>query len=110
MKGHDMDHGISFAVDTIKTVICEEASIVRAALMAPHVIYKPDLFPDGSKWCALFGADLATGVAGFGDTPADAMAAFDKAWTSERTPKACLPPRPVVVERIHDDSQLGVGA
>lgn len=84
------DHGISFAADTIKTAICEEAAIVRAALTAPHVLYRPDLQPDGTKWCALLGADLMTGVAGFGDTPEQAMAAFDEAWRTQKTPAAAL--------------------
>lgn len=54
----------------------------------PSVLYRPQLFADGTKWCALYGADLASGVAGFGDTPAEAMHAFDVAWTTERTPTA----------------------
>jgi hypothetical protein len=56
----------------------------------PSVLYRPSLSADGTKWCALYGDDLASGVAGFGDTPAEAMAAFDAAWTSERTPAASL--------------------
>jgi hypothetical protein len=52
----------------------------------PSVLYRPRLMADGTKWCALYGDDLASGVAGFGDTPAEAMHEFDKAWTSERTP------------------------
>lgn len=98
------DSGLSFAIDVVKTAICEEAAIVRGALTAPHVIYKPDLFPDGTQWCALFGADLQSGVAGFGDTPAAAMADFDTAWTSRKTPSS------EVKDRIHPDSQFGVGA
>lgn len=54
----------------------------------PSVLYRPRLMADGDKWCALYGDDLATGVAGFGDTPAGAMYAFDQAWTTERTPAA----------------------
>lgn len=46
----------------------------------PCVVYKPDLFLDGEHWCALFGRDLAVGVAGFGKSPAEAMYEFDKAW------------------------------
>jgi hypothetical protein len=45
---------------------------------------------DGDKWCALYGADLATGVAGFGDTPAEAMHEFDKAWATKLTPAAAF--------------------
>ena len=34
-------------------------------------------------WCALLGANLQEGVAGFGTTPAKAMWAFDTAWHHE---------------------------
>ena len=73
-----------------RVAICEAAAIVHGALTAPHVLYKPTLQPDGDKWCALFGDDLMVGVAGFGDTPAEAMREFDKAWTATRTPAAML--------------------
>lgn len=46
----------------------------------PSVIYRPSLKIDGNKWCALYGESLEEGIAGFGDTPAEAMAEFDKAW------------------------------
>ena len=46
----------------------------------PHVIYKPKLFVDGDQWCALFGANLQDGVAGFGASPALAMWDFDNQW------------------------------
>lgn len=46
----------------------------------PCVIFKPSLYKDGNMWCALFGDNLQEGVAGFGDTPAKAMYAFDSAW------------------------------
>jgi len=72
-----------------RIAICEAAAIIQGALTAPHVLYKPTLSADGTMWCALYGADLQEGIAGFGETPAEAMAAFDRAWTSERTPAAC---------------------
>lgn len=46
----------------------------------PAVIFKPKLYLDGDQWCALFGDDLQSGVAGFGKSPADAMWDFDKQW------------------------------
>jgi len=51
----------------------------------PSAIFRPTLSIDGNQWCALYGSDLQSGVAGFGDSPALAMQAFDKAW------KATLP-------------------
>lgn len=51
----------------------------------PSVIYRPALSIDGNKWCALYGANLQDGVAGFGDSPADAMGDFDRAWNAKLT-------------------------
>lgn len=49
----------------------------------PSVLYRPALSLDGDQWCALYGADLMNGVAGFGASPAEAMADFDAAWTKK---------------------------
>lgn len=46
----------------------------------PSVWMRPKLSIDGNQWCALYGDNLQDGVAGFGDSPALAMHAFDKAW------------------------------
>ena len=73
-----------------RIAICEAAAIIQGAMTAPHVLYKSTLMPDGTKWCALFGENLQEGVAGFGDTPAEAMAEFDKAWVSQLTPAAII--------------------
>lgn len=47
---------------------------------APSAVYRPHLKIDGNQWCALYGDNLQDGVAGFGDSPALAMADFDKNW------------------------------
>ncbi len=39
-------------------------------------------FKDGHQWCYLFGKDLQSGVAGFGDTPHKAMLDFNKNYGS----------------------------
>jgi hypothetical protein len=52
----------------------------RAAEMAAA----PRLFPDGDKWCALYGDNLQEGLAGFGDTPEGAMADFDHNFRTQR--------------------------
>lgn len=62
----------------------QEIYAVSNALQRPSVLYRPWISVDGNKWCALYGDDLAHGVAGFGDTPAEAMADFDKAWTTQK--------------------------
>lgn len=54
----------------------------------PSAVYRPELYPDGDKWCALYGKDLMEGVVGFGDTPQEAMSNFDVNWHNEHTPDA----------------------
>jgi hypothetical protein len=49
----------------------------------PSMRLRPRLSIDGNKWCALYGDNLQDGVAGFGDSPAEAMAAFDDAWVAK---------------------------
>ena len=65
---------------------------VAAFMEAPSVLYRPKIYIDEGKWCALYGENLQDGVAGFGDSPALAMADFDKNWaavlTHERNPNA----------------------
>lgn len=45
---------------------------------------KPNVYLDGDSWCALHGEDLQVGVAGFGDTPEEAVAEYEKNWELER--------------------------
>lgn len=75
--------------------VCFAADMVKAAWqeaaweqMRPCILFKPTLTQDGNMWCALYGENLQEGVAGFGETPAKAMYAFDQAWNTERTPAA----------------------
>jgi len=49
----------------------------------PSAVFRPALSIDGDQWCALYGANLQDGVAGFGRSPADAMRAFDTAWSAK---------------------------
>lgn len=67
-------------------------AIVEAAAQVsrPSAVYRPQLTADGDQWCALYGEDLQVGVAGFGGTPEQAMAAFDTAWWTQLTPDAAL--------------------
>ena len=47
-------------------------------LARPSFVFKPKIYPDGNIWCALYGEDLQNGICGFGNTPDDACADFDK--------------------------------
>lgn len=71
---------VSCQIDAIKVAIEEAAGLISA----PHVRMRPSIYPDGNAWCCLYGDDLATGVAGFGETPFAACAEFDRAWDSLR--------------------------
>ena len=52
----------------------------------PSVLFRPALTIDGNMYCALYGADLMDGVAGFGDTADAAMRDFDKNWCEMKPP------------------------
>ena len=52
-------------------------------MMRPSAVYRPAIYIDGNDWCALYGENIQDGVAGFGDSPAEAMAAFDTAWAKK---------------------------
>ena len=53
----------------------------------PSVMYRPRLFLDGDQYCALYGDDIMSGCAGFGDTAAEAMADFDTNWRNQNAPR-----------------------
>jgi hypothetical protein len=50
---------------------------------APSTHLRPRLFPDGNRWCALYGENLQDGLCGFGKTPEGAMADFDYNFRSQ---------------------------
>jgi len=67
--------------------ICHAADMVNNRIQQtinyyeePSAIYKPKVFPDGDKWCALYGDNIQEGVCGFGDTPAAAIIDFNNCW------------------------------
>lgn len=66
----------SWAIESIRN----EFLVAASAMQDPSVLYRPAISIDGNKWCALYGDNLQNGVAGFGDSPAEAMAAFNIAW------------------------------
>jgi hypothetical protein len=55
-------------------------SSINECMTEPSVLYRPTLSVDGNRWCALYGADLQAGVAGFGDSPFAAMNDFNRNW------------------------------
>lgn len=63
--------------------VTQDFSIAAYEMSRPSAIYKPVLSIDGDQWCAMYGVNLQEGVAGFGKSPAEAMAAFDKSWSEK---------------------------
>lgn len=53
------------------------------ASASPSAIYRPRIAIDGNMWCAVYGDNIQEGVAGFGESPALAMADFDKNWNAK---------------------------
>ncbi len=66
-------------------VLQQEIILQHAEHARPCAVFRPALTMDGNQWCALYGANLHDGIAGFGDTPDAAMRAFDQAWISEKS-------------------------
>lgn len=72
MRSADIDGCAQRALQSIQSAAAQYES--------PAAIYRPALSIDGNQWCALYGDNLQDGVAGFGDSPALAMADFDRNW------------------------------
>lgn len=72
------------SVDHQVRCVAQEYTNAAYEQQRPSVLYRPALSMDGDQWCALYGSDLQQGVAGFGDTPAKAMDAFDAQWQKAR--------------------------
>lgn len=51
-------------------------------LRRPFMMLKPVMFIDGNQWCALYGANIQDGVAGFGKSPDAASWDFDRVWNA----------------------------
>lgn len=79
MRMSGIDHGASQASHAIQCA----AQDVATSLVRPSVLYRPTVSIDGNKWCALYGQNLAEGVAAFGDSPDEAMRGFDAAWVTK---------------------------
>ena len=87
IRGGDIDGAVRDAVsqnfsmaDHIIRSVGQDFSLAASEMQRPSTIYRPGISLDGNKWCALYGDNLQDGVAGFGDSPAEAMAAFDAEW------------------------------
>ena len=61
-----------------------EAAIKEASGPKPYYqTFVPVLGRDGNQWCALYGEDLHSGIAGFGDSPALALLDFEASFNQQ---------------------------
>jgi len=72
MRDANLGHYAMQAAETIRQAVSEYER--------PCAVFRPKIAPDGNAWIALYGDNLQEGVAGCGDSPAEAMRAFDNAW------------------------------
>jgi hypothetical protein len=93
----------AFDISHMRAILQEQFCATAMEMARPAVLFKPTLLRDGDKWCALLGENLQEGIAGFGDTVAEAMTNFDQAFYKERTPAAARQAR-------IDNGQFAVGA
>ncbi len=71
------------AIDHAATQASQAIQNAAYSWERPSVLFRPVLSLDGNQWCALYGNNLHDGVAGFGDSPANAMYDFDEAWNAK---------------------------
>lgn len=84
----------AFDFSHVRALVQEQIGIVGNEMSRPAAIFRPSISIDGNKWCALYGENIQDGVAGFGDSPAEAMVAFDKAWSEKLAPRALTAGKP----------------
>ena len=75
IRDANISHYAEMAAETIR--------YTAASFDRPAIQFRPRIYIDGNQWCALYGDNLQDGVAGFGDSPAHAMADFDKNWSKK---------------------------
>ena len=96
----------AFDISHDKAMIRDQLMSWTWELQRPAVLFRPAISLDGNMWCALYGDNLQDGVAGFGRSPEEAMADFDKNWKNHDAHNIKTEEER---EAKHADSQFGVG-
>jgi hypothetical protein len=73
-------------LEILEANIYEETLRVLYEQGRPSVLFKPTLGLDGNRYFALYGTDLMSGIAGFGETADAAMRDFDNNWVRSKAP------------------------
>lgn len=76
----------SFDISHLRAIVQQDFCAVANEMQRPSVLFKPELSVDGNMFCALYGTDLQSGLAGFGETAELAMRNFDKNWFAQKLP------------------------
>jgi len=99
----------------VMNAIAHEACMAKVAIQEaaashqrPSAVFRPRLSIDGNQWCALYGENMQDGLAGFGDSPADAMWDFDRNW-EKKLPEREARSRAEEVLRAHGFPDLHAG-
>jgi len=71
-----------FDISHQMSIIQQEFCCTAYEMQRPSVLFKPEIGQDGNQWFALYGDNIQSGIAGFGDTVGKAMLDFDKNWNS----------------------------
>ena len=78
----------AFDFSYARQLMQQEIAAVGYEMARPSVVFRPTIQADGDHWCVLLGENLQVGVSGFGKSPAEAFAEFDKAFWNGMTPAA----------------------
>lgn len=58
-------------------------ALVQESEYKLFAMLQPKIYKDGNQWCVLYGEDLQSGIAGFGDTPYKAILDWNKQWDKQ---------------------------
>lgn len=76
----------AFDISHIIREVAQEFSAAGSDMQRPSVLFKPVITQDGNAWIVVLGPNLAVGVVGVGNTPAEAMLDFDRVFYGQRKP------------------------
>lgn len=78
MNEADSAHVCSVIADSVSRTYSHIRDVIES-LPIYAASYRLVPYRDGNQWCVLLGEDLQSGIAGFGDSPALAIADFERA-------------------------------
>lgn len=83
--------GIGHWIEMAAHGVIQAADSIASEQTRPSVVFKPAISVDGNQFCALYGSDLQSGVAGFGESADEAMRDFDVQWVKRGAQRPPVP-------------------